>query len=383
MKVLIVGGTGVISTAVVNEAINQNIDLTCINRGNNYGQKSSEEAKTLHFDARDLKVAQQHLRGLKYDVIVDFICYNLEHLKKSLELFHDKCKQYIFVSTDSVYKLKKDGQYSEECEQSNPEWAYSYEKAECEKYLVDYCRTNNLIYTIVRPSITYGNTRIPYGLMPLYGYHYTLIERIKAGKPIVTWNNGQNYQTIMRVEDFASVMVGLWGNAKAYNQAVGICGDAYKWSDVLDSIEKQIGIKTLRIDVPIDSMIKLYPKKRGEILIDRAEDHIVSNKKMKELVPSYKKKFGLDEGIKKTIEFYESNNYVLGIDYKYDGQLDKLVNSVSKNHSSFINYEKKNCFSNYRHYLYGRFDGLFIVFLMEKAERALNRIKRIVKRRLH
>ena len=176
MKVLVVGGTGVISTAVVNEAVNQYIDVTCINRGNNYGQHSNPQAKTLHFDVRNLEVAQQYLKNTFYDVVVDFVCYNLAHLKKSLELFHDKCFQYVFISTDSVYKLRKDGHYDEDCEQSNPEWAYSYEKADCEKYLIDYCTEHHLTYTIVRPSITYGNTRIPYGLMPLYGYHYTLIE---------------------------------------------------------------------------------------------------------------------------------------------------------------------------------------------------------------
>lgn len=328
MKVLVVGGTGVISTAVVNEAVNQNIDVICINRGNNYGQHSNPQAKTLHFDVRNLEVAQQYLKNTFYDVVVDFVCYNLAHLKKSLELFHDKCSQYVFISTDSVYKLREDGHYDEDCEQFNPEWAYSYEKADCEKYLIEYCTGHHLTYTIVRPSITYGNTRIPYGLMPLYGYHYTLIERIKAGKPVVTWNNGQNYQTMMRVEDFASVMVGLWGNSKAYNQAVGICGEPHKWSDVLDAIDDIVGNPSKRVDVPIETMIEVYPKKRGEILIDRAEDHIVSNDKMKHLVPSYTMKYGLKDGVKMTIGYYEKNNKVLGIDYKYDGQVDRLINSM-------------------------------------------------------
>ena len=236
MRVLIVGGTGVISSAVVNEAERQGVDVTCINRGNNHGVDPNHQVKTMHFDVRNRKVAEEHLLGLHYDVVVDFICFNANQVKYSLDLFHDKCSQYVFISTDSVYKLQKDGHYDEKTPQSNLEWNYSYQKAECEEIVRSYCKEKNLIYTIVRPSITYGNTRIPYGFMPPYGYHYTLVKRIKAGKPIITWNQGNNWQTMMRIEDFAVGMVGLWGNEKAYNEDFNICGDSYKWSDVLDVI---------------------------------------------------------------------------------------------------------------------------------------------------
>jgi len=243
MKVLIVGGTGVISSAVVNEAVKQGIDVTCINRGNNHGVTPNPQVTTMHFDVRNRNVADEFLSGKHYDVVVDFICFKADQIKYSLDLFKDKCSQYIFISTDSVYKLQKDGYYDETTPQSNPEWAYSFQKAECENIVRDFCGKNHINYTIVRPSITYGNTRIPYGFMPAYGYHYSIVERIKAGKPVVCWNDGQNKQTIMRVEDFAVGMVGLWGNEKAYNEAFGICGEVVTWDEVLKAIEEAIGVK--------------------------------------------------------------------------------------------------------------------------------------------
>ncbi|MCQ2246600.1 MAG: NAD-dependent epimerase/dehydratase family protein [Bacteroidaceae bacterium] len=328
MKVLIVGGTGVISTAVVNEAVAQGVDLTCINRGNNHGNKLNPNVKVMHFDVRNRKVADDKLAGMFYDVVVDFICFNANQVRYSLELFQDKCKQYVFISTDSVYKLQKDGHYDETTPQSNPEWNYSYEKAECEDIVRTFCKEHNLIYTIVRPSITYGNTRIPYGFMPPYGYHYTLIERIKAGKPIVTWNKGKNYQTVMRVEDFATGMVGLWGNPKAYNNDYGICGDAVTWSEILDAIETKVGIKVKRVDVPVETIIKELPWRKGEFLVDRAEDHIVSNRKLREDVPLFAIKFDINKGVATTIDYYQENNMLLGIDYQFDGQMDRVLRNV-------------------------------------------------------
>lgn len=342
MRVLIVGGTGVISTAVVNEAVNQGVDVTCINRGNNHGVKPNSHVKTMHFDVRNRKVADEHLLGLHYDVVVDFICFNANQVKYSLDLFHDKCNQYVFISTDSVYKLQKDGHYDENTPQSNPEWNYSYEKAECEEIVRSYCKENNLIYTIVRPSITYGNTRIPYGLMPQYGYHGTIIERIKAGKAIPTWNQGRNYQTVMRIEDFATGMIGLWGNEKAFNQDFGICGEIVTWGDILDAMEKAIGVKIKRQDVSLEQIFEVFPERKGEFLIDRAEDHKVDNSKLKEAVTSFTIKYNLRSGIGKTVEYYKENNNLLGIDYRFDSKLDYLItlSTGRRDQTSFVKYGK-------------------------------------------
>lgn len=371
MKVLIVGGTGVISTAVVNEAISQGIDVTCINRGNNYGVKPNPIVKTIHFDVRDRMTAEKMLKGKMYDVVVDFICYNTQQVKYSLDLFHDKCHQYVFISTDSVYKLQKDGHYDEATPQSNPEWAYSYQKAECEDIVKSFCKKNSLIYTIVRPSITYGNTRIPYGFMPAYGYHYSLIERIKAGKPVVCWNDGINVQTIMRIEDFAIGMVGLWCNEKAYNEDFGICGENVTWSDVLDAIDEYVGIKSIRVNVPVDDIISKLPERRGEFLIDRAEDHYVSNAKLRGVVPSFRIKYPLKKGIAETISYYEKNNRVMGIDYKYDGQCDMLLESYTSKKLGFMPYDEK---ANRLSYFIGRHEDKTIIIILSKIFHLIIRI---------
>lgn len=361
MKALIVGGTGVISSAVVNEAVAQGVDITCINRGINHGNKENPKVKYIHFDIRDKEFAIKKLKGYKFDVVVDFICYDTNQLLHSLDLFHDKCYQYIFISTDSVYKLREDGHYDENCPISNPEWSYSYQKSACEELLRTYCKQHNLIYTIVRPSITYGNTRIPYGLMPSYGYHYTLIERMKAGKPIVTWNKGKNFQTVMRVEDFATGMVGLWGNSKAYNNDFGICGEVVSWEQILCAIEEKVGINAVRVDVPVTKIIKELPSRKGEFLVDRAKDHIVSNLKLKAAVPLFVIKYSLKEGISATIDYYQSNDKLLGVDYKFDGQIDRLIHSALPDYKGrFIHYDSDNFLFHYVQYIMGRYEHSMI-----------------------
>lgn len=376
MKVLIIGGTGVISSAVVKESVRQGIDVTCINRGNNYGVSISPSVKVMHFDIHNRDIAECKLSDKHYDVVIDFICYNKQQIEYSLSLFSGKCKQYIFISTDSVYKIREDGLYDETCEQFNLEWSYSYEKSECEVFLKERCYKENLNYTIVRPSITYGNTRIPYGLMPKYGYHYGLVSRVKAGKPIPTWNGGSNVQTMMRVEDFAVGMVGLFGNPDAYNNDFGICGDFVSWGEVLDAVEKCVKLKVVKKNVDLDTIYTVFPERRGEFVVDRAKNHMVSNRKLMETVPSFKVAINIEEGVSKTITYYEQNHYLHGVDYRFDAKLDRLVGG-----GKFVEYGVGgNPLINRFAYLAGKYEHSLVIKTIDFGIRVVNKLKRIVAR---
>jgi len=170
MNILIVGGTGVISYAVVCEALKQGIKVTCINRGLSKSQELPQEVERLTADYRDKNKIKELLQGRIFDAVIDVLCYKKEDIQYSLSLFKGVCKQYIFFSSCAVYN-KGNGDYecTEESELINPVWEYSINKVECERELIRIATAENIVYTIVRPAVTYGNTRIPYGIMPPYG----------------------------------------------------------------------------------------------------------------------------------------------------------------------------------------------------------------------
>ena len=238
MKLLVVGGTGVISYAVVMEALKQGIEVTCINRGRSKSQQLPKEVELIIADYHNKDVITKELKGKYFDAVIDVICYKPSDIEYSVSLFKDVCTQYIFFSSCAVYnKGKGDYVCNEESPLINSIWNYSISKVECENKLVELAAKYNLIYTIVRPAVTYGNTRIPYGITPPYGYHGTLIQRIINNKPIVLWDEGRAFSTITRVEDFAIGLVGLLGNPKAYNEIFNVVGDErYHWKDVIDEL---------------------------------------------------------------------------------------------------------------------------------------------------
>lgn len=343
MKILIVGGTGVISYAVVNEAVKHGIDVTCINRGKSKSQKLPSSVNVFIADYKNENIIKSFLKDKFYDVIIDVLCYTENDIDYSLKLFRNKCSQYIFFSSCAVYN-KGNGDYecTEESELINPIWKYSIDKVKCEKKLISLSNQYNLNYTIVRPAVTYGNTRIPYGISPKYGFHGTIIQRLLNNKPIILWDNGEAYSTITRVEDFAIGLVGLLGNTNAYNQTVHIVGDErHKWKTVIDELASILGVSPIYCNITKEFYAKELPSRRGEILGGRGINQLLDNSKLKSLVPNFKTTIPLRKGLELTLNYYIQNNYLLGIDWKFDAQTDRIIKKYSKRgdyNYQFIDY---------------------------------------------
>ncbi len=330
MKVLIIGGTGILSTAVVDECVARGYEVTMVNRGRRV-EFINKGAKLIKCDFKNKSEVESCLKGMHFDTAIDFLIWNKEHLSYSLSVIGQLADQYIYISSAQAYNTSKTGILTEDSELIQPLWGYSVNKVMSEELLEEYSKLEGINYTIVRPGVNYGSTRIPYGMFPNLGQHWTFVERIKAGKPIITWNQGLNKLNLTRVEDFAAGMVGLIGNPKAYNEAFNVVGDnVYTWKDVLSVIGEILERDVKTIDIPVDFYAnELDGDERESLLGGRACDLVCSNDKMKRLNTDYKTKFSLEEGIRMTLKFYQDNNYYHGMDYMWDGECDRIINKYT------------------------------------------------------
>lgn len=329
---LIVGGTGVISYAVVLESLKKGFSVTCINRGITNTQQLPKEVNVINCDYKKKDEIETLLNGKYFDAIIDVLCSSPSDIDYSVDLFIDKCKQYIFFSSCAVYN-KGNGDYecNEDSMKINPVWSYSVNKWKCEERLVELADRLFFNYTIIRPAVTYGNTRIPYGITPIYGYHGTLIHRILKGKPIITWDCGKAYSTITRVEDFAIGLVGLIGNPKSYNQSYNVVGDErYMWIEVLDTIGKILNVQPIYFNLTKEEYASELPNRKGEILGGRGVSQLLDNTKLKQIVPEMKTNISLEEGLRMTIDYYMKNDYLKGIDWVFDADTDRIIFNFCK-----------------------------------------------------
>lgn len=344
-SVLIIGGSGILSSAVVDKCIEKGYDVTMINRGNNKLYTNSK-AKIIISDARNKEEVREKIVNLHFDVVIDFIIFNKEQLETSLSLFSNIADQYVFISSAQVYNNSQTKVLEESNETPQPLWSYSVNKDICEKYLRSYCHKQHINYTIIRPGVNYDNRRLPYGMSPSPGMHYTMIARILAGKPIITWNGGNNKLNLTRVEDFANGLVELLCNEKAYNNCFNVVGDfVYTWGQVLDTIGKIIEKPVIKIDVQLAKYAsELVAEDRDMLLGGRSFDLVCSNKKLKSICPDFHADIELEEGVCKTIEWYIANNYYQGFDYRWDAEQDRIIGKYCANEyrGGYVAYSHTN-----------------------------------------
>ncbi len=327
-RVLLIGGTGTIGSDVLVRSIEKGHRTYVLNRG--YTKKELPEgAFFLRGDIRTLEDRVHSVLGdLQFDVVVDFLSYSVSDLARTLRIFEKRCRQLIFISSVGAYDRRNaQGKLREDMPATgNPVWEYSVNKAACENFLKTYQFPDDVSYTVVRPAITYGNTRIPYGIMPVYGYHWTFAGRILAGKPVFLWDQGKALATVMHTEDFACALVDLFGNPKAKNEIFNLCGDEpLSWREILSIVGKVLNCEPLTVDIPSEYAADTLPAIRGILLGDRALDACYDNHKLKEACPDFSASVSISEGLERTVKYYREHHFLKGIDYQWDAMMDRLI----------------------------------------------------------
>ena len=380
MKLLLVGGTGVLSSAVTLEALKQGFEVTMINRGR---RAIPDGVESLVFDCHDYVGVGKALAGRHFDATIDFLCFSRQELESSFRLYSQFSSQYVFISSCMVYDTRGGGWMDENSPKVLPMWRYSVDKWDCELALNQMALQSPCKVTVVRPSVTYGDTRIPYGEGPQYGFHWTLAARILAEKPIIRWNGGRNRCNVTRVEDFAIGCIGLIGIPAAYGEAFNICGDETpSWAEVLDALSLAIGKKAKTIDIPSEFYAREWPKRAGAILGGRSIDSLCRNDKIKEAVPGFRQTIGLEAGIARTVKAYQERHFQNGIDWRYDADSDRIIDKWCRQNGiptkelnlSFVDYLGNASFRDRMEYAKIRHGDSFFVRLLRRTKRRLSRI---------
>jgi nucleoside-diphosphate-sugar epimerase len=388
MKILLIGGTGLLSTDVMNLAVARGYEVYILNRGRNLS-KIPPDVKVLRANIRDKNEVEAVLDGLSFDVVADFLSYLPRELENTLAVLVNKCKHFIFVSSACAYcRSNSDVVITERTPLGNSKWDYGKNKEKCEDLLRSTCEKFRIQYTIVRPYITYGNTRLPYGVMPPYGWHWTLVERIRNEKPIFLWDDGAVVCTITHVSDFSKGFVGLFCNESAYNEDFHIVSDdRISWKELLLLIGRMIGKSPVIVEIPSVFAAHKIPSIGGMLLGDRAISAKFDNGKIKKAVPDFTCGTSLENGIKRTLQYYRENNYLNGIDYAWDAKMDKLINDYYREELNvspplnlfFIDYLSTKSLENKFNYYVNRYMQESVIKFFGPCIRAMNYLVRFFK----
>ena len=320
MKVLFIGGTGFLSSACSELAIARGIDLYHLNRGISANIRKVQGAKTIIADIRDVEATRKAIENYQFDVVVDFIAFEPEHIETDVELFSGKTNQFIFISSASAYQIPETLPVTEETPLDNPFWEYSRKKIACEEALKAAYAKTGFPYTIVRPSHTYDKTKIP----AVGGY--TVLHRMLQGLPVVLHGDGTSIWTLTHNTDFAVGLVGLFGNRNAINEAFHITSNEWlSWNQIYGILAAELHVKPIIVHIPSD-VIALYNKEIGDGLLgDKAHSMLFDNSKIKRFVPDFNPQVKFAEGAKEIIKWYKENTINEEIDKDINDFMDRII----------------------------------------------------------
>jgi nucleoside-diphosphate-sugar epimerase len=302
MKVLFIGGTGIISSACSKLALERGIELYLLNRGQSV-RPVPEGARVLRGDVREPRSARAALGDLSFDVVVDWIAFTPDQLEGDLTLFRGRTRQFVFISSASAYQTPPASlPVTESTILDNPFWQYSRNKIACEERLVRAYREEKYPITIVRPSHTYDCT-----VVPLDG-GWTAVDRMRRGQKIIVHGDGTSLWTLTHHSDFARGLVGLLGNSRAIGEAVHITSDeSLNWNQIFEIVARAAGTEPRLVHVPSDVVAAYDPNWGAGLLGDKSHSMVFDNSKIKRLVPDFVCRLPYSRGVAETIAWYDAD----------------------------------------------------------------------------
>lgn len=334
MRALIIGGSGTISTYVVKRLVEKKWDVWVLNRGTHM-DRIPEGVNLLQCDINKEGEVERLLGCLTFDTVSDFVAYKLKDVERDYRLFRGRTRQYIFTSSASAY-LKPCSNYiiTEGTTLQNGFWQYSRDKIECEDYLRSVSMMDIFSVTIVRPSHTYSEYSIPFGLHGKYG-SWQVVKRMMEGRRVIVPGDGTSLWTLTHSADFAVGYTGLMGNSHAYNEAFNITGDeVLTWNQIYRTVADALYVEFKPCYVPsvfLSDVGRRYGYDfSGELIGDKANSLVFDNSKLKRVVPEMRTTVLFHEGIRRSIEYYISHPEMQREDSQFDVFSDRVIAAMDE-----------------------------------------------------
>lgn len=296
-KILIMGGNQFVGKEIVKKFLGKDHIVYVLNRGR---RKNIEGVFFLKADRNNYIEIENVLKNIEVDVIIDVSAYIEEQVDILQKVMKNRFKQYILISSASVYNSIESAPVNEESQAGeNLIWGdYAKNKYFAEKKTIENSKIYNFKYTIFRPFYIYGIGNN----LDRENYFFS---RIKYDLPIYVPSKNNIIQ-FGYIEDLALAIESSIGNSDFYNQIFNISGDEYVTiSEFIEICAKVISKKT-RIKYVDTEKNKIkardwFPFREINLFGDISK---LEN-------TGFRNTYSLVQGLEKTYKYNDKNNLIL------------------------------------------------------------------------
>jgi nucleoside-diphosphate-sugar epimerase len=328
MKILMIGGTGTISSAITRQLAASGHDLWLLNRGTRKSEVPAN-VKQVIVDIDDTDEVQRLLGDAQFDAVCEFIGFLPSQVERDIRLFKGRTKQYVYISSASAYnKPAANHVITEGTTLANPYWEYSRNKIACEELLLKTYREEGFPITIIRPSHTYCERAVPVSVHGLKG-SWQVLKRMMEGKQVLVNGDGSSLWTLTWNEDFARGFIGLLGNPKAIGEAFQIMSDEQlSWDQIYQCVANALNVTPRLYHVASDFLAATSPKAwdfTGNLLGDKSLTVVFDCAKLKRAVPGFQATTRFDEGVRRCVAYILAHPELQTEDPEFDAWCDRVI----------------------------------------------------------
>ena len=338
MRILIIGGTGTISSAITRQLAASGHDLWLLNRGNRKNEVPTG-VKQIICDINDEAEVLRQIGDTMFDTVCEFIGFLPSQVERDIRLFKGRTRQYVYISSASAYnKPARSHIITEGTALANPYWQYSRDKIACEELLMKEYRENGFPATIVRPSHTYCERSVPVSVHGLKG-SWQVLKRMIEGKPVIVNGDGSSLWTLTWNEDFAKGFIGLLGNPKTIGEAFQIMSDEQiTWNQIYQCVANALGVEFKPYYVASDFLAAVAPKEydfTGNLLGDKSVTVVFNCTKLKRAVPGFQATTRFDEGVRRCVAYLISHPELQIEEPEFDAWCDRVIDTLEQVKANF------------------------------------------------
>jgi len=329
MKVLVIGGTGNISSAIVAKLLAEGHQVTTLNRGLRPTRYDGGELETLIADRSDREGFKALLQKRRFDAAIDMLAYTAEDAESTLCALSENTAHIVFTSTVAAYRrpfpsvpIREDFP-----KYDTPIFPYGYEKAKMEAY-IQTRMDEGLPITVIRPSLTYGIGCKNIGVMR---NNYGIIDRMRKGKRIVQFGDGTNPWAWTFAPDLALAYVYSLGREACMGQFYHATSDDHHiWDDLYLTFGKIIGVEPRLVHISTEMLMSAAPETFLHVNQEKMYCGIFDNTKIKKDVPEFVCKYTLEGMLRKIVAWYESDESARVVNGKLDQLEDALLEKYDR-----------------------------------------------------
>lgn len=267
MNILMIGGTGLISSPMTRLLVERGDQLTHYNRGKADLYPAPPEVRQIQGDRTDYATFEQQMTEAgTFDVVIDMVGYLPEDGESVVRAFRGRTGHFIFCSTVDIYQKPATRYPVTEAEPYGGLNAYSANKIKIEQTLLAAHERGDFPVTIIRPAYTYGEGRGPIHSL---GGRTSYLDRIRKGKPIVVHGDGSSFWTACYRDDVARAFVNATGRAHTFGRAYHTPGEEWMtWNLYHQRVAEAMGAPQPElVHIPSDSLAKAAPT-RARVVVE-------------------------------------------------------------------------------------------------------------------